>query len=256
MKIKEKSFWKMQKKDNIGEVYVYSEIADSLFWGDEKTPSDFKTELDELGDVDTIKVYVNSPGGDVFAGQAMKSILDRHPADVEVYVDGLMASIATVFLIGAKVRNIAENAMIMIHNAWSEMSGNSEEMRQRAEILDKIDDTLVSGYAALTGLTDEQVRNMMKSETWMSAKEAKELGFVDNIIEGKKVAACVKGDKLTINGLEVDMNTFTDSKPLLAAYRGDTQPVVEDEAKEEVEPEVETGLDEDEKRIKEKLLGG
>jgi ATP-dependent Clp protease protease subunit len=83
-------FWKFKAlDDNTGELTLYGEIANETWWGDEITPKEFKTDLDALGDINTLNIYINSPGGDVFAGQAIHSMLKRHKAHKNVYIDGL-----------------------------------------------------------------------------------------------------------------------------------------------------------------------
>ena len=92
-----KKFWEFKATSaKKGELLIYGDIASSTWWGDEVTPNDFKKGLDALGDISELDVYINSNGGDIFAGQAIYSMLKRHDAKVTVYVDGLAASIASV----------------------------------------------------------------------------------------------------------------------------------------------------------------
>ena len=120
-KVTKRKFWAFQAlANNEGELTIYGEIADSQGgWfsdGSEITLTAFKAELDALGDITTLNVYVNSPGGDVFAGQTIYSQLKRHKATVNVYVDGLAASIASVIAMAGDTIHMPANARMMIHH--------------------------------------------------------------------------------------------------------------------------------------------
>ena len=92
-----KKFWNFIKNEaGDGELTLYGEISDVTWWGDEITPQQFKKDLDDLGDISNLNIYINSPGGDVFAGQTIYSILKRSQAHITVYIDGLAASIASI----------------------------------------------------------------------------------------------------------------------------------------------------------------
>ena len=117
---KHKKFWSFKALDETtGELLLYGEISDISWWGDEVTPKQFKEDLDALGDIDVLNVYINSPGGDVFAGQAIYSMLKRHKAQVKVYIDGLAASIASLVAMAGDKVIMPANAMMMIHNPWT-----------------------------------------------------------------------------------------------------------------------------------------
>lgn len=187
-----KKFWNFKSKDEkIGELTLYGEIASGTWWGDEITPKQFKDDMDALGDIDTLNVYINSPGGDVFAGQAIRSMLIRHKANVNVYIDGLAASIASV-IATAGVVTMPKNTMMMIHNPWTIAVGNAEDFRKMADDLDKITESLIAAYLEKTGdkLEREKLQEMMEAETWLTAEEAVKYGLADVLEEAVQVAAC------------------------------------------------------------------
>ena len=184
-------FWNFIKNEaeNTGELQLYGEISDTSWWGDEITPKDFKADLDALGDISTLNVYINSPGGDVFAGQAIHSMLKRHSATVHVYVDGLAASIASVIAMAGDKIIIPENAMIMIHNPWTVTAGNAADLREVADRLDKINETIKSTYLSKAKINEAKLTELMDAETWLSAREAVDYGFADEIEDAKDYAA-------------------------------------------------------------------
>ena len=187
-----KKFWNLKALDDkTGELTLYGEISDVTWWGDEVTPKQFKEDLDALGDIDTLNVYINSPGGDVFAGQAIYSMLKRHKATVNVRVDGLAASIASLIAMAGGKVIMPANAMMMIHSPWAIAAGNAQDFRKLAGDLDKIRDSMVVAYKEKSGLEAEEIIKFMDAETWLSAEDCLKYGFADEIEEAKQVAACV-----------------------------------------------------------------
>ena len=185
-----KKFWSFKAKDEkTGELLLYGEIASSTWWGDEVTPKQFKEDLDALGDIETLNVFINSPGGDVFAGQAIYSMLKRCRADVNVYVDGIAASIASLIAMAGDTVIMPKNAMMMVHNPWTIAIGNAEEFRKLADDMDKIRDSMIVAYESRSALMKEEIIDLLDAETWLSAEDCKEYGFCDEIEEAKEVAA-------------------------------------------------------------------
>jgi len=189
---KNKKFWNFKALDGkTGELTLYGEISDVSWWDDEVTPKQFKEDMDALGEIDTLNVYINSPGGDVFAGQTIYSMLKRHKAQVNVYVDGLAASIASLIAMAGDKVIMPENAMMMIHSPWTFAVGNAQDFRKLADDMDKIRDSMITAYESRSALTTEEITKIMDAETWLSAEDCLEYGFADEIEEAKQVAACV-----------------------------------------------------------------
>jgi len=221
-------FWKFQaKKDKTGELTLYGEISNYTWWGDEITPKEFKKDLDALGDIDILNIYVNSPGGDVFAAQAMVSMLERHSAEKNVYVDGLMASAATFFVKVGKVI-MPSNAMMMYHNPISGVWGNANKMRKMADDLDKVRESMLGIYRDKTGMTDEEIIVLLDAETWMTAAEAKEYGFADEVEEEKKVAASISNTNLIFNSVQTDMSKFLHPESIIKKFVAFAEPPATD----------------------------
>jgi ATP-dependent protease ClpP protease subunit len=157
------------------EVLIYDEIG---YWG--VTAKDFVNELNAL-DVETIKLRINSPGGDVFAGVAILNAIRNHKATIHVVVDGLAASAASFIAMGGDTVTMARNSMMMIHEASSFAWGNAKDLRARADLLEKISADIASVYAGKASGTDDEWRAAMVAETWYSADEAVEAGLADSV---------------------------------------------------------------------------
>lgn len=206
-----KKFWEFKAKaDKKGELFIYGDIADSTWWGDEVTPKQFKEELDALGDITELDVYINSSGGDVFAGQAIYSMLKRHNAKVTVYIDGLAASIASVIAMAGDKIIMPKGSMLMIHNGMIGLLGyfNASKLRKYADEIEKITDSVIVPAYERSGKTTDEIKELLDAETWLSAEEAVEMGFADEIEENKAMAASISGTVMTINGLDVDISKF------------------------------------------------
>ena len=202
-------FWHFQaRSDSHGELFLYGDISDMTWYGDEITPRTFKDDLDSLGDISNLDIYINSGGGDVFAGQAIYSMLSRYPATKTVYVDGLAASIASVIAMAGDKIVMPANSMMMIHNAWTVASGNKDQLRDIADALDKIDQVIGEVYQKRTGKTAEEIMDLMNAETWFTAAEAIENGFADEVEEGKQIAASVNNGLLVVNGQGFDVSRY------------------------------------------------
>jgi len=167
---------KNQAGSDTAELLLYGIIGD--YW-DEMDAKDIVEDLRAL-DVKKIIVRIYSDGGSVFAGLAIYNALKTHPADITIVIDSLAASIASVIAMAGTVQ-MPENAFMMIHNPAGGAWGESGTMKKMAEILDKIKESLVGVYMAKTGLDAEKIAAMMDDETWLSAKDALDLGFCDQV---------------------------------------------------------------------------
>lgn len=204
-----KKFWSFKAAEKgVGELLLYGEIASSSWWGDEVTPKQFKEDMDALGDVSELKIYINSGGGDAFAGQAIHSMIKRHKAHTTAIIDGLAASAASVIAMAADTIIMPSNAMMMIHKAWTIAIGNADDMRKLADDMDKVDESLAVTYVEKTGNTHDQVVEWLAAETWMTAQEALDRGFCDQIEETKNLAASLRGSVLNMNGQVIDLSRY------------------------------------------------
>ena len=171
-------------KPKSADISIHDEIG---LWG--VSASQFMRDLRGMGELDEINLSIHSPGGDVLDGWAIYNSLKNNKARVTARVEGLAASMASVILMAADTVEIPENAYIMIHNPWGFAMGDAEEMRDTADLLDKLGNGLVNAYASRTGNDEDEIREMMSAETWMDGKEAVERGFADKLIGAVALSA-------------------------------------------------------------------
>lgn len=166
------------KNEGVPTIYIYDAISD--MWG--VGAQQFANDLNAI-DAPEIHVRINSPGGDVFAAKAMVEQMKNHKARIVAIIDGLAASAATTVAIGADEVRMAPGGQFMIHNAWSFVGGDYRDMERMGSVLKKVNDGIVSEYAAKTGKAKEEIEAWMNEETWFNAEEALANGFVNSIVE-------------------------------------------------------------------------
>ena len=168
-------------------LYIYdpivSDATEAEFFGG-VCPQDLVPQLLAL-DAEVINLRINSPGGDVFAAQAISTALKQHPAKVVAHIDGVAASAATAIACACDEVVIAEGSLYMIHNAWTMALGDRNDFLETAALLEKIDGMLADTYVARTGKEKEELSALMDAETWFTADEAVEMGFADRKAETK-----------------------------------------------------------------------
>lgn len=173
-------------------IYIYGPIGATMWSDDGVTAGRFRQDLAALGTVNKIDVRINSEGGDVFEGQAIYTLLVQHKATVNVFIDGLAASAASFIAMAGNTINIAEGAMIMIHNAAAFCCGGADDMRRMADLLETVNGAIQSIYAARTNNSIADLKAWMDAETWMAGPDAVARGFADKIVPNLAVAASVR----------------------------------------------------------------
>lgn len=173
------------------DVFIYDAIVDDAAtaeWFGGVAPEPFVKALRDIG-TGTINLRINSPGGSVFGARAIEQALREHPARVVAHIDGLAASAATFIAMAADEVVMNKGALFMIHKAWTVAWGNENDLLATAELLRKIDGTLVQTYVDRTGQGADQVAAWMAAETWFTAQEAVDAGFADSIADAAPKAS-------------------------------------------------------------------
>lgn len=228
--------WKHKKKlndfmtavadDTEGEIWIYGDIVDDAWWDDEVSPVIVRDALNNMGSVSTLNIRINSYGGSVCAGNAIINILDNYRAKtgckIHAYIEGIAASMSSGVPMVADKIYMAENAMLMIHKPWSLAVGNSDEIEKTVVSLQKAEDTLVVNYMRKFNGTEDELRQLLADETWLTAKEALEWGLCDVIVPAVPVAASAKGIRINNSEFIHDAGKiaarFTPNTPLASSH--------------------------------------
>lgn len=190
--VNQKSWFRMQaKEDQTADIYIYDEIGG---WG--ISARRFTEDLISLGNLSHIDLHIHSPGGEVFDGIAIYNQLKNHSATITVFIDGLAASMASVIAMVGDTVIMPKNAMMMIHKPWGVSWGDANDMREYADLLDKLENVLIPAYVAKTGKTTEEITAMLEQETWLDGDECVEHGFADKVIEPVKAMASLTSKRI------------------------------------------------------------
>lgn len=207
------TFWNLApdaSRPGILNMFVYGRITSSSHWlfgsSTDVVTSQFVKDLRKYPEAKRINVYINSPGGDVFAAAAIKNQLKAHAAEVHSYIDGLGASAAVGLAMGADVVHMSRSALIMIHNPATRVEGEVKDLEKGVEVLQKVKSTIVAIYQEKTGLPEDKLGELMDEESWLTADEALSLGFIDKIVEDDGLDITNADNGLIVNGVLFDFS--------------------------------------------------
>lgn len=177
-----RKFWNWVKNDAEEErtLVLNGKISDETWYGDEVTPKLFEKELN--AGTGNITVWINSPGGCVFAAAQIYNMLMEYKGDVTVKIDALAASAASVIAMAGTKVLMSPVSLMMIHNPMTIAIGDSREMQKAGEMLDEVKESILNAYEIKTGLSRAKISHLMDGESWFNAKKAVELGFADGIL--------------------------------------------------------------------------
>lgn len=165
------------------DIYIYGDITSYPWLENDVSSYNLSQELQGLNDVDTINVYINSYGGEVSEGLAIYNALKRHKAKVTTIADGFACSIASVIFAAGDERLMSDTSLLMIHNAWTIASGDSQNLRKQADDLETITQASINAYLSIATVEEDEIKEMMDAETWIDGSEAIELGFATALVE-------------------------------------------------------------------------
>ena len=180
---KMKRFWKWKNQaetDTERTLFLNGTIAEESWFDDDVTPQLFKEDL--LSGSGDITVWINSPGGDVFAAAQIYNMLMDYKGNVTVRIDGLAASAASMIAMAGTTVEMSPVGMLMIHNPSTAIIGNTKEMQAAIQMLDEVKESILNAYELKTGQPRQSLSDLMDVESWMNAKKAVELGFADKIL--------------------------------------------------------------------------
>lgn len=201
--------WVRNENDESRTLFLNGEISDGTWYGDEVTPKMFKEELQD-GEGD-ITVWINSPGGDVFAAAQIYNMLMDYKGNVTVKIDGLAASAASVIAMAGTEVQMSPVAMMMIHNPATIAIGDSSEMKKAIDMLDEVKESIMNAYEIKTGLSRSRISHLMDAESWFNAKKAVELGFADKLLFSKEETEAEEEKELEMEAVMFSRKAVTNS---------------------------------------------
>ena len=201
--------WVRNENDESRTLFLNGEISDETWYGDEVTPKMFKEELQD-GEGD-ITVWINSPGGDVFAAAQIYNMLMDYKGNVTVKIDGLAASAASVIAMAGTEVQMSPVAVMMIHNPATIAIGDSSEMKKAIDMLDEVKESIMNAYEIKTGLSRSRISHLMDAESWFNAKKAVELGFADKLLFSKEETEAEEEKELEMEAVMFSRKAVTNS---------------------------------------------
>lgn len=182
----DKKFYSFENKtDTSADLYIYGDIT-SYEWDESDVSAwGFKKELEELGEISELNVHINSYGGETFQGLAIYNLLKQHKAQINVYVDGIAASSASIIAMAGDKIYMPKTSLMMIHNCWKRAVGNSKELRKTADDMDKVAIAYKEAYLSKINITEDELDKLLDEETYLTADECIKMGFADEIVELK-----------------------------------------------------------------------
>lgn len=177
-----KKYYSLETSGNEADLYIFGDITDWPWYEKDKDAYTIVKELQNL-EADSVNVHINSYGGDVSEGLAIYNVLKNSKAKVTTYCDGFACSAASVVFMAGDERIMNSASLLMIHNAWTYGYGNAEAFRKQAEDLDKITQASVNAYMSKITISEDELKEKMDAESWLTAEEALKDGFATKIME-------------------------------------------------------------------------
>lgn len=181
MRTTNKKYYNLETEGTKAALYIYGDITSWPWMESDVSSYNLSKQLEQLGDVDEIDVYINSYGGEVAEGLAIYSALKRHKAKITTWCDGFACSIASVIFMAGDTRIMSNASLLMIHNAWTRVSGNANELRKQADDLDTITQASINAYMEKVNISEEELKELLDEEKWLLPQEALEKGFATMI---------------------------------------------------------------------------
>lgn len=178
-----KKYYNLSQQDDVAELSIFGDITSWPWMDSDVSAHQLSKKLGEI-EASHINVYINSYGGEVAEGLAIHNSLKRHPAKVTTYCEGFACSIASVIFMAGDERVMEDASLLMIHNPWTRVAGNANELRKEAGDLDTIAEASMNAYTKWANIEATEIKKMMDEETWISPQKALEIGFA-TAIEGK-----------------------------------------------------------------------
>ena len=239
-----RKYYQLVENKDSTDIYIYGDIVSQVWDESDVTSHGLAQELKELK-TDKINVFINSYGGEVASGLSIYNQLIRHPAKVTTYCDGFACSAASVIFIAGDERIMYESSLLMIHNAWTAIAGNSNDLRKQADDLEIITQASISAYLKHVNITEDELKSLMDAETWISSEQALNQGFATSIAKDEPQAVASQSVKRKMIGalMETDEKLGDDQEE---PFDKGTVDAMIKEAVEEMKKYVDEKTDDDE----------
>lgn len=236
---KERFYEIRQAADRTADVYIFGDIV-SYQWDESDTSAwSFARDIKAI-DADVIRVHVDSYGGSVSEGWAMYNVLREHPARIETYADGFVASAAVYPYLAGSIRQASPVSVFYLHEVMTSAYGYAEELEKAAEDLRKLTEIGVQAFVERTNMTADEVKAMMAAETWLSPEEALDKGIVTKIVTERAAAGSQQSARMAVVGALLNRRA-PEPTPAEPAKQAEQTKPAEEAAK--TEPKAETLLD-------------
>lgn len=206
-----KKYFQLTQNNNEVDIQIYGDIT-SWDWFESDVSSYTLSKQIESLECDVINVYINSYGGEVAEGLAIYNQLKRHKAKVKTICDGFACSAASVVFMAGDERVMSTASLLMIHNAWSWVSGNANDLRKQADDLDKITQASINAYMQEVNVTEEELKQMLDDETWLTPQEALDMEFITTIVNEKDSDKASQSVKKSLISMIVNSKKDDDKK--------------------------------------------
>lgn len=211
-----KHFWNFQDSTggDAADLYIYGPIVSSASWWDDSIDAvQFSEDLKALGDKD-VTVHINSPGGDVFAAHAIHNQLIAYAGNVDIVIDGIAASAATIIAMAGARITMPTNSMMMIHNPAMGLDDHytADDLDKYANALRAVRQSIIAAYMKRVSVDQAQIEQMMDAETWLTAQECVDMGLAD-AIDGR-IKSVLDGNNLIVNSLKIDITNYKNREGL------------------------------------------
>jgi ATP-dependent Clp protease protease subunit len=249
-------YYSMAVKDTVADVYIFGDITSWEWFENDVSSFTLTKELQALGsEVESIRVHINSYGGEVAEGLAIYNILRNHKAKVTTICEGFACSIASVIFMAGDERIMNNASLLMIHNAWMYTAGNAAQLRKDAEDLEKITQASIEAYKGRATISEEEIKSLLDAETWLLPSDALDKGFATSVVSepmSNRAAASARKAmfKMVADNLKSRPEPYQSTEPEPTVDPVD--PVEPDEPI--AEPVVEPGSAPEENTVKKMLL--
>ena len=199
-----KKYYSLVQENNEATINIYGDITSWEWFESDVSSYTLSKEL-EVIEADTIHVYINSYGGEVAEGLAIYNALKRHKAKIITHTDGFACSIASVIFMAGDERIMSTASLLMIHNAWTYAKGNANELRKQADDLDVITQASINAYMMDINITEDELKQLLDNETWLSPQSALDMNFCTSIVNEKDSNKASQSVKKSLSKMNLDI---------------------------------------------------